>query len=64
MEGTRPRGNSGVGTVVRFAKRLEADPQEQECAREKRRLTVRSWLVPESGGKTIATLARIREPLE
>jgi hypothetical protein len=59
-----------VGTVARFAKRLEADPlgrkdsnskrKEQECAREKRRLTV----VPESGGKTIATLARIREPLE
>ena len=63
-----------MGTVARFAKRLEADPlgrkdsnskrKEQECAREKRRLTVRSWLVPESGGKTIATLARIREPLE
>lgn len=33
-------------------------------ANKTRRLTVRCWLVAESGGKTIATLARIREPLE
>ena len=37
MEGTRPRGNSGVGTVARFAKRLEADPLGRKDSNSKRK---------------------------